>query len=1830
MLDLTGFDALEAFPDEPGFFSLLTRLTILKLVDCHQLKVDPDLPSTWKKMPQLTSLEITRCEKVKLGRKTQQELAPAAAEAGMGVGSERRTSLSRPKDGRTGDSGDHSDGAADSRGDLEYFANHKVAVDFMKADTWDKLEELTLDGTKIRLRNTNEEKRLSMAGVTCTASHAMAIVGLLANGSLATLDLTGSTSSGKVLKSIGSALGQWKQNGDEPLQELLAGGLTHSDGGDGVPFLLDALVSGACSSSLRVVDCSGQPGSSGQSECALFTSESSGVVPSLVSLMEQEGNSLKVLNLGGHGKWPAANPDRDDQLRPVDGLIRALNAECCVLEELDISESSLDADDARRLLHSKRIAKPEFKRLVFEKLNISEFVANLAEAVELKLNGENVGTADAVAISERIGMERKLERVDLSHTQCTGSALCLLGEGMRASDSPIEALRLEGMSVRPSRGAGELEPIEASLGMLVSGACKPTLQLVDLQSLKRSAAADETRQASKDDDGRNERQCLLFLEPTVAHDWDGAAGALPILCEHLQSPGNQLKTVILAGNGKWPAHGPDLLIQALKSPQCRLKHLDVAGGGLEWSKQHKNPNHSVGEDGRVVTSGGHGSTRAEQPLPRRGTAVVRITFSADDLRAGDPFDPNQAIFGVGCGERVRTSPIRDDPDDWSEGFWGVRNDGPICRGSGGDGMAPPEAMLDSSHGRKYVFANGDSLDLYVNRDAKTLTVHRNGALVPGLAFEGVGVEGDDLYVVVGPFRRGMTVEFANAEGCVFSPAQANVLVQSCGSLDTLKLMSWTIPVGELRTSDTVSMAGAGLTDADGAVVGALLKTNTVLTKLDLTSAVCSAEVLRFISEGLQQSKAPLQEVLLSGLKHATTKEADEPSVASRLEALVSAACRPSVRVVDCSGQAGTVDKECALFSGPDAGALPSLCKLLSSPNSLTTLRVGGNGTWPKGAGRLLCEAFRPPHCVVEELDLSGSASLSADAAELLQCRALRTLTLNEWPIPVTELRESEIVSTGGRVLDDADGSIVAALLKQNAAVTTLDLSDSELSTGAVQMISEGLRENRATPLAQLLASGIKHAPLDGSTAGADAAPSVAARLAMLVEGACRPSLQVVALNGQDGGEEGECALFSTADLGALQSLSRLMQQPENQLKRLRLGCNGTWPEAGVSTVLSALRSDACVLEHLDLGVGSSSKAESLNFMGREYSIMPPGTVDGSSEPQHNDPFTVPRGWRPVSREDAQWERIRLEVIGAHSWNTLIVCVTKEDPSQLAGYGSKQHDGGNLYTDNMTWIKMNEPGVYQFISTPARLLISRPVPAAVGHDVASQLMRASKKIKSLTLGMWEIPVDELLRSETISFGGETLGEGDGAIVADLLKDNTALSELNLSGASGGATALKLISEGVRGSTAPLAQLLAAEFQHAPAKEEEASVASRLGALVGGACRPSLVCVDLTGQKGVAENECALFEGSTGGGTLPSLCQLIGQSGNKLATMRLGANGTWPAGGGALLKEALGSASCVVEEVNMANSGLCAVSELADGLVAGKLRRLNLDGTPFHPVTEASHAAFSNLVSLSAFKQLESLSLVRCGLCGLAQGKGERSAKLVALLCDALRAEHSLTELKLNHNKLRIEDAQQLAAACTGDAGSRLVVDVSNNAVSERSADFPPQWVLGAVDMMMMTVEAVGVELGGLALMDGLRVGKPTKENCNSHSIVTVTEGELFVVVEFGTGGDDDQHLGVVEEPAPKDSGYDYVRSNGWLVKDENVPWAKNCTPMPQCGDRFRLRGGIISMHLDMHARTVAFAALEGPTAGATAKLEDLPKDVPLTAAFSLYSNTATVLAIKYKA
>jgi len=257
-----------------------------------------------------------------------------------------------------------------------------------------------------------------------------------------------------------------------------------------------------------------------------------------------------------------------------------------------------------------------------------------------------------------------------------------------------------------------------------------------------------------------------------------------------------------------------------------------------------------------------------------------------------------------------------------------------------------------------------------------------------LGGSGAWAEGDGATLAAALGAASCVVAELDVSGSGLGADEAVALVSAGRSLQTLRLGEWVMPVGELRSSKSVSMSGLAVDEAEGAVVGALLKTSTSLSTLDLSGSSCAAaalsrifeglrasaaplaelrlgdqavgeaegavvgallktstslstldlsgsscaaEAARLIGEGLRESAAPLAELRLANVLYTTGGRMSFEAVLERQAALMSGACRLSLREVDCSAQAieatetATLQRLALLFAPELKVASATLC-----------------------------------------------------------------------------------------------------------------------------------------------------------------------------------------------------------------------------------------------------------------------------------------------------------------------------------------------------------------------------------------------------------------------------------------------------------------------------------------------------------------------------------------------------------------------------------------------------------------------------------------------------------------------------------------------------------------------------------------------------------------------------------------------------------------------------------------------------------------------------------------------------------------------------------------
>lgn len=157
---------------------------------------------------------------------------------------------------------------------------------------------------------------------------------------------------------------------------------------------------------------------------------------------------------------------------------------------------------------------------------------------------------------------------------------------------------------------------------------------------------------------------------------------------------------------------------------------------------------------------------------------------------------------------------------------------------------------------------------------------------------------------------------------------------------------------------------------------------------------------------------------------------------------------------------------------------------------------------------------------------------------------------------------------------------------------------------------------------------------------------------------------------------------------------------------------------------------------------------------------------------------------------------------------------------------------------------------------------------------------------------------------------------------------------------------------------------------------------------------------------------------------------------------------------------------------------------------------------------------------------------------------------------------------------------------------------------------------------------GLTGGAIGVDDTLQWLSPPRDTLptsrRTHNVLTVTDGVLLVTVAFGTGGDDDQYLGVLPTPAPERAPFTHLRDHGVHIK-EGIQARIHEGGASHAGKAWRLKGHSVSLRLDVPARSLSFWS----TAGMHGTL-DLDRGSggqrrEWTVAIGLFNNSATVMA-----
>jgi len=883
-------------------------------------------------------------------------------------------------------------------------------------------------------------------------------------------------------------------------------------------------------------------------------------------------------------------------------LVQSVHTLAAHLRNLDLGGLEVGTDEALALVSAGR---------ALQTLRLGEWVMPVGElrsGEAVLTRGQAVGEAEGAVVGALLKASTSLSTLDLSGSMCAAEAARLIGEGLRESAAPLAELRLANV-LYTTDGRMPFEAVWERQAALMSGACRLSLREVDCSA----QAIEATETAAL------QRLALLF------------APELKVASATLGDGGRSVRLDKCGGRALLGVVSPmvELVVQQCTNPGGCFIGVALPGkGALSCNLGYDAESWGYTNDGRI----GHENSEVQDGLPtykagdriRMTLAGCVLAWHINGQRAAEVRGvPSGVHFGVGRWDgtvevRIERAVVAD-----AAGCLAMLR--PLCALMGREGNA-----------------------------LRTMRLGGNGAWAEG--------DGATLLAALG--AASCVVAELDVSGSGLGADEAVALVSAGRALQTLRLGELVVPVGELRSGESMSTRGQAVGEAEGAVVGALLKASTSLSTLDLSGSTCAAEAARLIGEGLRESAAPLAELRLANVLYTTDGRMPFEAVLERQAALMSGACRLSLREVDCSAQAiGAADtaalqrlallfapelkvasatlgdggrsvrlencdgrallgavspmvelvvQQCtnsggcyigaalpgkgALFSslGDDAESwgyradgiikhkgsrvqdclptykagdrirmtlaggvlawhingqraaevrgVPSgvhfgvgridgrrtvevrieraavagaagclamlrpLCALMGREgNALRTMRLGGNGAWAAGDGATLLAVLGAASCVVAELDVSGSGLGADEAVALVSAgRALQTLRLGEWLMPVGELRSGEAVSMRGLAVGEAEGAVVGALLKASTSLSTLDLSGSTCAPAALSRILEGLRE-RAALLAELRLGGQAVGEAEGAVVGALLKASTSLSTLDLSGSSCAPA-----------------------------------------------------------------------------------------------------------------------------------------------------------------------------------------------------------------------------------------------------------------------------------------------------------------------------------------------------------------------------------------------------------------------------------------------------------------------------------------------------------------------------------------------------------------------------------------------------------------------------------------------------------------------------------------------------------------------------------------------------
>ena len=597
------------------------------------------------------------------------------------------------------------------------------------------------------------------------------------------------------------------------------------------------------------------------------------------------------------------------------------------------------------------------------------------------------------------------------------------------------------------------------------------------------------------------------------------------------------------------------------------------------------------------------------------------------------------------------------------------------------------------------------------------------------------------------------------------------------------------------------------------------------------------------------------------------------------------------------------------------------------------------------------------------------------------------------------------------------------------------------------------------------------------------------------------------------------------------AVCEVMSRAGNGLRTLRLGGNGAWGKGVSGPLVEALSSAACVLEELDVG-GSGMKREeatrlSAAALTRGIKTL---TLDGWKAPLGDDASSTLAVPSDASLREADGA-VLCELLKARSGYTTLevrgeasaaglklVCEGLEaTPSRIAALnlgGLRHMDATSSATTRLTSMlrAVREPNALTLIDVSgqrdATIAVGDLVGAvcevmsragnglrtlrlggngAWGKGVSGPLVEAlssaacvleeldvggsgmkreeatrlsaaalTRGIKTLTLDGWKAPLGDDASS---TLAVPSLREADGAVLCELLKARSGYTTLEVRGAAS-AAGLKLVCEALEATPSRIAALNLGGLRHV---DETSSATTRLTSMLRAVREPNaLTLIDVSGQR-----DATIAVGDLVG----AVCEVMSRAGNGLRTLRLGGNGAWGKGVSGPLVEALSSAACVLEELDVGGSGM--KREEATRLSAAALTRgiktLTLDGWKAPLGDDAS----STLAVPSDASLREADVAVLCELLKARSGyttlevRGEASAAGLKLVCEALEATPSRIAA-LNLGGLRHVDATSSATTrltsmlrAVREPNALTLIDVSG----QRDATIAVGDLVGAVCEVM---------------------------------------------------------------------------------------------------------------------------------------------------------------------